>query len=104
MEAAQGAANALRILKECTDARTSRAHSLNSSSSRSHFIFTIALRQKSSGARARLCFVDLAGSERVKETEASGIAHEEVWYEARSRAVPQLKAHELPLGHPPRRQ
>ena len=55
---------------------TSRAHSLNDSSSRSHSVFTVTLRHRS-GSMSRLSLVDLAGSERVKSTEASGVALKE---------------------------
>ncbi len=58
--------------------RSMAQHVLNASSSRSHCVFTLHLRIRTSDAAneravvSRLHLVDLAGSERTKKTNASG--------------------------------
>jgi hypothetical protein len=81
---AQGEAN--RVIGE---------HQLNRESSRSHCVFTLALRLEREGsacdgdggraaASAKLCLVDLAGSERVSKTRSEGLVLREAGHINRS--------------------
>ena len=71
---------ALGVLYDGTQNRSTGATNMNSGSSRSHAVFTITLNQCSvspddDGVRemsSKLTFVDLAGSERLKRTGAEG--------------------------------
>ena len=68
-------AEAAAVLAEGAASRATGATKMNSTSSRSHAIFTLALEiSLASGRRftPKLNFVDLAGSERAKRTGASG--------------------------------
>jgi Kinesin motor domain len=72
-------AEALDVLHEGTNNRTTAATLMNLTSSRSHAVFTVHLTQKTSGeglidevATSKFTFVDLAGSERMKKTGAEG--------------------------------
>ncbi|KAJ2777687.1 hypothetical protein H4R18_005024 [Coemansia javaensis] len=74
----------LELLHQGALARTTASTEMNCTSSRSHAIFTIHLRQQGRGAGAqpagdgglaitsKMHFVDLAGSERIKRTGAEG--------------------------------
>ncbi|EGF83831.1 hypothetical protein BATDEDRAFT_8409, partial [Batrachochytrium dendrobatidis JAM81] len=63
----------LSLLQRGTMCRTTASTDMNASSSRSHAIFTMTLRQeKSSVIVSKFHFVDLAGSERLKRTNAEG--------------------------------
>lgn len=76
------AQDALQVLHEGTLHRTTAATLMNLTSSRSHAVFAVTLKQKmavpSSAEQtttttvSRLTFVDLAGSERMKKTGAEG--------------------------------
>lgn len=88
MRAVRGAKEALGALRAGALARTTAATNMNSSSSRSHAVFTLLLRQRRLAAdqdpvdretdgetpeqyetlTAKFHFVDLAGSERLKRT------------------------------------
>ncbi|XP_021206270.2 kinesin-like protein KIF21B isoform X1 [Bombyx mori] len=93
MRAVRGAREALGALRAGALARTTAATNMNSSSSRSHAVFTLLLRQRRLAAdlpdgierdaesdspeqyetlTAKFHFVDLAGSERLKRTGATG--------------------------------
>ncbi|XP_039757406.1 kinesin-like protein KIF21A isoform X2 [Pararge aegeria] len=92
MRAVRGAKEALGALRAGALARTTAATNMNSSSSRSHAVFTLLLRQRRLAAdqdgveretdgetpeqyetlTAKFHFVDLAGSERLKRTGATG--------------------------------
>ncbi|KAJ8736067.1 hypothetical protein PYW08_006723 [Mythimna loreyi] len=93
MRAVRGAHEALGALRAGALARTTAATNMNSSSSRSHAVFTLLLRQRRLAAdqdatterdadteapeqyetlTAKFHFVDLAGSERLKRTGATG--------------------------------
>ncbi|KAJ0182300.1 hypothetical protein K1T71_001669 [Dendrolimus kikuchii] len=92
MRAVRGATEALGALHAGALARTTAATNMNSSSSRSHAVFTLLLRQRRLAAdqdgvdrdadseapeqyetlTAKFHFVDLAGSERLKRTGATG--------------------------------
>eukprot|EP00429_Kryptoperidinium_foliaceum_P006567 CAMPEP_0176013204 /NCGR_PEP_ID=MMETSP0120_2-20121206/6187_1 /TAXON_ID=160619 /ORGANISM="Kryptoperidinium foliaceum, Strain CCMP 1326" /LENGTH=1628 /DNA_ID=CAMNT_0017346107 /DNA_START=393 /DNA_END=5279 /DNA_ORIENTATION=- len=70
---------ALHVLHEGTNNRTTAATLMNLTSSRSHAVFTIYLTQKTRGSdqvdlvsTSKFTFVDLAGSERMKKTGAEG--------------------------------
>jgi kinesin family protein 4/21/27 len=70
---------AMAVLNTGTMNRTTAATLMNVTSSRSHAVFTVNLRQVARGADAvdvvtssRFTFVDLAGSERMKKTGAEG--------------------------------
>jgi hypothetical protein len=72
-------AEALHVLHEGTNNRTTAATLMNLTSSRSHAVFTIYLTQKTRGqdqveavSTSKFTFVDLAGSERMKKTGAEG--------------------------------
>jgi kinesin family member 21 len=88
MRAVRGAKEALGALRAGALARTTAATNMNSSSSRSHAVFTLLMRQRRLAAdqevsdkdtdaeapeqyetlTAKFHFVDLAGSERLKRT------------------------------------
>lgn len=88
MRAVRGVKEALGALRAGALARTTAATNMNSSSSRSHAVFTLLLRQRRLAAdqdavdreadgetpeqyetlTAKFHFVDLAGSERLKRT------------------------------------
>ncbi|CAB3256294.1 unnamed protein product [Arctia plantaginis] len=92
MRAVRGAREALGALRAGALARTTAATNMNSSSSRSHAVFTLLLRQRRLASdqevvdkeaetdtpeqyetlTAKFHFVDLAGSERLKRTGATG--------------------------------
>lgn len=92
MRAVRGVQEALGALHAGALARTTAATNMNSSSSRSHAVFTLLLRQRRLAAdqesvdkdadteapeqyetlTAKFHFVDLAGSERLKRTGATG--------------------------------
>ncbi|CAH2102149.1 unnamed protein product [Euphydryas editha] len=92
MRAVRGVKEALGALRAGALARTTAATNMNSSSSRSHAVFTLLLRQRRLAAdqdgvdketdgetpeqyetlTAKFHFVDLAGSERLKRTGATG--------------------------------
>ncbi|KAH9628392.1 hypothetical protein HF086_015922, partial [Spodoptera exigua] len=93
MRAVRGAQEALGALRAGALARTTAATNMNSSSSRSHAVFTLLLRQRRLAPdqdtsvdreadseaseqyetlTAKFHFVDLAGSERLKRTGATG--------------------------------
>ncbi|XP_072939722.1 kinesin-like protein KIF21B [Epargyreus clarus] len=92
MRAVRGAKEALGALRAGALARTTAATNMNSSSSRSHAVFTLMLRQRRLAPdqevtereengetpdqyetlTAKFHFVDLAGSERLKRTGATG--------------------------------
>nr|XP_049692425.1 kinesin-like protein KIF21A isoform X2 [Helicoverpa armigera] len=93
MRAVRGAREALGALRAGALARTTAATNMNSSSSRSHAVFTLLLRQRRLAPdqdttvdreadseapeqyetlTAKFHFVDLAGSERLKRTGATG--------------------------------
>lgn len=73
-------AEALHVLHEGTNNRTTAATLMNLTSSRSHAVFTIYLSQTTRSAgdemnivtESKFTFVDLAGSERMKKTGAEG--------------------------------
>ncbi len=72
--AVKGVDDAMRVLQEGSRNRATGSTAMNSTSSRSHAIFTVALEIKA-GAKSyspKFHFVDLAGSERAKRTGASG--------------------------------
>jgi kinesin family protein 6/9 len=77
---------ALSILFEGETNRTIAQHKLNSSSSRSHSLFTISLEMRSRVEStekivySKLNLVDLAGSERTKKTGSEGITLMEAAY------------------------
>ena len=52
--------------------RATASTSLNSTSSRSHFVFTLSLVDRKSGEASSIFLVDLAGSERTKDSGAQG--------------------------------
>ena len=67
----------MRLVEEMMENRVTSAHALNSSSSRSHAVFTINFSATLDAVRgrvrtSRLNLVDLAGSERAKSTHAEG--------------------------------
>ncbi|KAI9476381.1 MAG: P-loop containing nucleoside triphosphate hydrolase protein, partial [Benjaminiella poitrasii] len=69
----------LRLLQKGSQRRTTGSTEMNMSSSRSHAIFTISLKQqitkdedKTKRLVSKFHFVDLAGSERLKRTQAIG--------------------------------
>ncbi|XP_033098919.1 chromosome-associated kinesin KIF4-like [Anneissia japonica] len=73
----QSAEDMYRCLEQGSVGRTTASTAMNSTSSRSHAIFTIHIDQKAkdesdSGWHAKFHLVDLAGSERVKKTHAEG--------------------------------
>ncbi|KAG6447021.1 hypothetical protein O3G_MSEX004731 [Manduca sexta] len=92
MRAVRGVREALGALRAGALARTTAATNMNSTSSRSHAVFTLLLRQRRLAAdqdpaereaetdapeqyetlTAKFHFVDLAGSERLKRTGATG--------------------------------
>lgn len=70
---------ALNVLHEGTNNRTTAATLMNLTSSRSHAVFTIHLTQRTRAqdqvdvvSTSKFTFVDLAGSERMKKTGAEG--------------------------------
>ena len=70
---------AMRILNQGTMNRTTASTLMNRTSSRSHAVYTVNLRQTTRSAEgedvtstSRFTFVDLAGSERMKKTGAEG--------------------------------
>eukprot|EP00949_MAST-11_sp_MAST-11-sp1_P004639 g4639.t1 len=69
--------DALKCLFEGSERRTVAQHVLNTTSNRSHCIFTVYIEQKSRLGSAekvthsKLCLVDLAGSERLKKVDVS---------------------------------
>jgi hypothetical protein len=72
-------AEAMRILNQGTMNRTTASTLMNLTSSRSHAVFTVNLRQTTRSSEgvdvtstSRFTFVDLAGSERMKKTGAEG--------------------------------
>lgn len=102
MRAVRGVKEALGALRAGALARTTAATNMNSSSSRSHAVFTLLLRQRRLAAdqdaterdadgetpeqyetlTAKFHFVDLAGSERLKRTgkskeESENVIHTE---------------------------
>jgi kinesin family protein 4/21/27 len=64
------AVEAVQVLHEGTMNRSTAATFMNSTSSRSHAVFTLSLRRQA--VLSKLTFVDLAGSERMKKTGAEG--------------------------------
>ncbi|XP_041975160.1 kinesin-like protein KIF21B isoform X2 [Aricia agestis] len=88
MRAVRGVAEALAALRAGALARTTAATNMNSTSSRSHAVFTLLLRTRRLATdqdereedapeqyetlTAKFHFVDLAGSERLKRTGATG--------------------------------
>lgn len=70
----------LRYMKDGDSSRTTASTKMNDTSSRSHAVFTIMLRQihhdmetdETTERSSRIRLVDLAGSERAKSTEATG--------------------------------
>jgi len=70
----------IRLMKQGDDSRTVASTKMNDTSSRSHAVFTIMLKQihaettsdETTERTARIRLVDLAGSERAKATEATG--------------------------------
>uniref|UniRef100_A0A452SZL4 Kinesin family member 4A n=2 Tax=Ursus TaxID=9639 RepID=A0A452SZL4_URSMA len=71
------ALDTVSCLEQGNNCRTVASTAMNSQSSRSHAIFTIAIEQrkksdKNSSFRSKLHLVDLAGSERQKKTKAEG--------------------------------
>ncbi|KAH6686713.1 kinesin-II 95 kDa subunit [Plectosphaerella plurivora] len=70
----------LRYMKNGDDSRTVASTKMNDTSSRSHAVFTIMLKQihhdmetdETTERSSRIRLVDLAGSERAKSTEATG--------------------------------
>ncbi|KAM4663044.1 chromosome-associated kinesin KIF4A isoform 1-T2 [Discoglossus pictus] len=71
------AMDTVSCLEQGNSSRTVASTAMNSQSSRSHAIFTIAIEQrkdgdKNSSFRSKLHLVDLAGSERQKKTKAEG--------------------------------
>lgn len=70
----------LRYMKKGDDSRTTASTKMNDTSSRSHAVFTIMLKQihhdmetdETTERSSRIRLVDLAGSERAKATEATG--------------------------------
>jgi hypothetical protein len=70
----------LRFMKKGDDSRTTASTKMNDTSSRSHAVFTIMLKQihhdmetdETTERSSRIRLVDLAGSERAKSTEATG--------------------------------
>ena len=70
----------IRLMKMGDTSRTTASTKMNDTSSRSHAVFTIILRQihadvdtdETTERTARIRLVDLAGSERAKATEATG--------------------------------
>ena len=64
-------ADVLTLIRKGNARRNVCAHRLNSTSSRSHAIFTYHL-NVGTGASSKLHFVDLAGSERVADSGVSG--------------------------------
>ncbi|KAG7127568.1 Kinesin-like protein KIF1C like [Verticillium longisporum] len=70
----------LRYMKNGDDSRTTASTKMNDTSSRSHAVFTIMLKQihhdmetdETTERSSRIRLVDLAGSERAKATEATG--------------------------------
>jgi hypothetical protein len=63
------------ILRDGNKNRHTRATTLNSSSSRSHAMFTIILTKQSTSSVMHIC--DLAGSEGLRNTGHSGVAQQE---------------------------
>lgn len=71
----------LRHMKEGDASRTTASTKMNDTSSRSHAVFTIMLKQihhdmetdETTERSSRIRLVDLAGSERAKSTEATGV-------------------------------
>ncbi|CAH2315591.1 chromosome-associated kinesin KIF4A [Pelobates cultripes] len=73
----KAAFDTVHCLEQGNNSRTVASTAMNSQSSRSHAIFTIAIDQrkvgeKNSSFRSKLHLVDLAGSERQKKTKAEG--------------------------------
>lgn len=71
---------AIELINAGLQLRTMAAQSLNATSSRSHLIITIYLKQKTVSSESMvsmLTFADLAGSERVGKSESKGIRLEE---------------------------
>uniref|UniRef100_A0A8C5MNW6 Kinesin family member 4A n=1 Tax=Leptobrachium leishanense TaxID=445787 RepID=A0A8C5MNW6_9ANUR len=73
----KAAFDTVRCLEQGNNSRTVASTAMNSQSSRSHAIFTIAIEQRKAGEknssfRSKLHLVDLAGSERQKKTKAEG--------------------------------
>ncbi|KAM9326387.1 chromosome-associated kinesin KIF4A [Gastrophryne carolinensis] len=71
------ALDTISCLEQGNSSRTVASTAMNSQSSRSHAIFTIAIEQrkvddKNNSFRSKLHLVDLAGSERQKKTKAEG--------------------------------
>ncbi|XP_073412227.1 chromosome-associated kinesin KIF4A [Dendrobates tinctorius] len=71
------AVDTISCLEQGNSSRTVASTAMNSQSSRSHAIFTIAIEQRRGGEkngsfRSKLHLVDLAGSERQKKTKAEG--------------------------------
>lgn len=70
----------IRLMKQGDNSRTVASTKMNDTSSRSHAVFTITLKQihadtttdETTERTARIRLVDLAGSERAKSTEATG--------------------------------
>lgn len=70
----------LRLMKKGDNSRTTASTKMNDTSSRSHAVFTIMLKQihhdmetdETTERSSRIRLVDLAGSERAKATEATG--------------------------------
>lgn len=70
----------IRLMKQGDSSRTVASTKMNDTSSRSHAVFTIMLKQihadtttdETTERTARIRLVDLAGSERAKSTEATG--------------------------------
>ena len=67
--------DAQEILKSCNKKRHIRATTLNSSSSRSHAMFSIILTKQETSSIMHIC--DLAGSEGLRNTNHSGVAQHE---------------------------
>ncbi|KAF8064573.1 DA1 [Scenedesmus sp. PABB004] len=67
---AQTPERALALMSGALAGRATRAHALNSHSSRSHCLITLTVASEDGGVRrtGRLVLVDLAGSERLKES------------------------------------
>lgn len=73
-------AEIMRLMKKGDTSRTTASTKMNDTSSRSHAVFTIMLKQihhdlstdETTERTARIRLVDLAGSERAKSTEATG--------------------------------
>ncbi|KAI8975404.1 P-loop containing nucleoside triphosphate hydrolase protein, partial [Mycotypha africana] len=74
-EKVESAEDVLRLLRKGLQQRTTGTTEMNESSSRSHAIFTVVLKQKLNNRTLNMSkfhFVDLAGSERLKRTLAVG--------------------------------